>query len=423
MTSPAPVATTVDRATLYTQVWAAPMTAVALQYGVSSSYLARICDRMNVPRPPRGYWAQLEFGKPPKRPDLPDPRPGDLHEWTRGQQLQQSPPALPKAPEERQKTPVRRRVPQGGRHPLVVEAPQHFDGVRESDNGYLRPTKRRLVDVFVTKESLHRALDVLNELFQELESRGHHVVLPAQGQHLSRPTVDERTNGGRDRGGYGLWAPDRPTVTYVGTVAIGLTIFERSEELEVRYVGGKYVPISTTPAKKPRGSRFNDTWTHTRDVPTGRLCVRASSPYHDAPWEKEWREKRKGEMSSQIRSIVRVLESEAATIAGLVEDAAHRAELAHQEWERQRQIWEREAAERRRIKNLREAQEELAAVVAAWNADKQTAAFFEDAERHVTAMGGEERDALLDRLRRARELLGSVDALERLTSWRSPEER
>src|SRR6185369_8435297 len=35
--------------------WAEPMTKVAARYGVSSSFLAWVCERLNVRRPARGY--------------------------------------------------------------------------------------------------------------------------------------------------------------------------------------------------------------------------------------------------------------------------------------------------------------------------------------------------------------------------------
>lgn len=54
---------TVSREKLYEEVWSEPMVKVAARYGVSSSFLARICARINVPRPSRGYWAQLLVGK------------------------------------------------------------------------------------------------------------------------------------------------------------------------------------------------------------------------------------------------------------------------------------------------------------------------------------------------------------------------
>ena len=46
----------VTREALYEEVWSEPMTTVAARYGVSGSLLARVCSRLNVPRPPRGYW-------------------------------------------------------------------------------------------------------------------------------------------------------------------------------------------------------------------------------------------------------------------------------------------------------------------------------------------------------------------------------
>lgn len=63
------------REQLYELVWREPMLKVAERFGVSSSYLARVCTELRVPRPERGYWAKLEFGKNPPRPELPPPQP------------------------------------------------------------------------------------------------------------------------------------------------------------------------------------------------------------------------------------------------------------------------------------------------------------------------------------------------------------
>jgi len=62
--------TPVSREQLYKEVWAEPMTTVALRYKVSSSFLARVCTWLNVPRPERGYWAKLAVGKASKQPSL-----------------------------------------------------------------------------------------------------------------------------------------------------------------------------------------------------------------------------------------------------------------------------------------------------------------------------------------------------------------
>ena len=68
------------------------MTKVAARYGVSSNFLARICERLNVPHPSRGYWQQLEVGKADPKPTLPEPRPGEELEWARGDEPRRNPP-------------------------------------------------------------------------------------------------------------------------------------------------------------------------------------------------------------------------------------------------------------------------------------------------------------------------------------------
>src|ERR671938_1669188 len=106
----------VDREGLYEPVWAEPMTKVAARYGVSSSFLARVCTRLNVPRPARGYWAQLEVGKAPAKPVLPEARPGDELQWSRDGEPRRAPRALPKPPENRADALRRPRKPKATRH-------------------------------------------------------------------------------------------------------------------------------------------------------------------------------------------------------------------------------------------------------------------------------------------------------------------
>lgn len=62
---------TVTREALYDQVWAKPLTALAETYGVSSVALAKVCRKLNVPVPGRGYWAKVAAGHPVKKWPLP----------------------------------------------------------------------------------------------------------------------------------------------------------------------------------------------------------------------------------------------------------------------------------------------------------------------------------------------------------------
>lgn len=52
------------REQLYKWVWSCPVTKIAEEIGVSGSGLGRKCKSHNVPTPGRGYWYQVQLGKP-----------------------------------------------------------------------------------------------------------------------------------------------------------------------------------------------------------------------------------------------------------------------------------------------------------------------------------------------------------------------
>ena len=68
---------TLTRADLYDMVWSRPMTQVAQDFGISDVALAKRCKAVDVPVPPRGYWARVAAGQTPARAPLevsnPDP--------------------------------------------------------------------------------------------------------------------------------------------------------------------------------------------------------------------------------------------------------------------------------------------------------------------------------------------------------------
>ncbi|TKS60776.1 MAG: hypothetical protein EWM72_01081 [Nitrospira sp.] len=61
----------VERQVLYDQVWSQPMIKLAKEYGISDVALAKICKKLNVPYPWRGYWRRKETGKAVKQLPLP----------------------------------------------------------------------------------------------------------------------------------------------------------------------------------------------------------------------------------------------------------------------------------------------------------------------------------------------------------------
>jgi hypothetical protein len=67
---------TFSREELHKLVWEVPGTHLAKRFGVSDVALAKICRRLDVPRPPPGWWAKKAAGRKVKVLPLPAPRQG-----------------------------------------------------------------------------------------------------------------------------------------------------------------------------------------------------------------------------------------------------------------------------------------------------------------------------------------------------------
>lgn len=65
----------ISRAQLFDLVWQKPLADVAPRFGLSSSGLAKLCDRLDIPRPSRLYWVRRDNDEH-KRPELPAVRDG-----------------------------------------------------------------------------------------------------------------------------------------------------------------------------------------------------------------------------------------------------------------------------------------------------------------------------------------------------------
>lgn len=418
------LSTPLTREALYALVWSEPMLKVAARYGVSSSYMARVCTLLNVPRPERGYWARLAAGRVLPMPSLPDARPGDELAWMREGQSNGVPRPLPRPPSAGTRRHPPPSTPPSSQHPLINGAKAHFESGRFSREGdYLKPDKKHLVDLVITKTSLDKALTFANDLFTVFEEYGYRVVLSPNGENFHRAEVSEREVPVKNNEYNNLWRPWRCTVAYIGTVAIGLTIIEMSEEVEVRYVNGKYIREQDyVPPKRGRHA-FEHTWTTKKSFPTGRLCLQAYSPYPRAKWVNCWQETKDRNLSSQIKAIVRELEQAVVNIARLVEEGERQTEIERRKWEIQQEQWRREEAERRAVKALKESREELLQIINKWAESNRIEQFFRDAEQKAANLSDSEKLKILERLKLAREMIGGIDALDHFMAWESPSER
>src|ERR1700735_1456081 len=293
--------------------------------------MARVCTSMHVPRPERGYWARLAFGQTVRKPALPKARAGDVLSWGRGADLSNAPKTIPKAPAV-ESLPTRKSIRKhSGLHPLVWGARALFEAGRVSYwSEYLKPNKKLLVDLTVAKTGLERALSFADTLFWHFEDCGHRVVIAPEHEHFGRAAVDEheipkRSNGYDDS--RHLWSPGRPTVVYIGTVAIGLSIIELSELADAKNINGGYERLEPSIAQRMK-DKDRDSWRFTtHDFPSNRLCLQAYSPYRIAQWTKQWRETKGIDLKKQIPSIVEELVHETPAIVQLIEEGERKAAI------------------------------------------------------------------------------------------------
>lgn len=413
----------ISREELYELVWREPMLRVAERFGVSSTLMAQVCQSLDVPRPPRGHWAKLSHGKPSPKAMLPPAGPGVPQGWRRGEKLASRKP-LPKPPARRP-----RRIALAGTtdraHPVLAGAAEVFASGRVIEQDFLKPGKRQLADVVVSKGMLGVALAVFNELLHGLEQAGNPVMLAPKDRVYWRSAVDEREAPGKsvNRRYPTLWAPSRPTVVFIGTVAIGLTLFELTETKEARRVGDQYLPLDQAEKHRPRGGWPQWSWTTPHAFATGRFCLQVYSPYPNTDWVQRWVEHKPGELRQWMARIIQDIAKAAPTIASLVEESERAAEKRRQEWELERQRIEEQDRIRRREKAKAEATQQLLEIMERWGEAQRIQAFFEQAERQAGLREGDEKERMLERLGQARALIGDTDALSALAAWKTPGER
>jgi len=169
---------TVSREELYRQVWESPMSRLAQQYGISENGLARICNRINVPYPPRGYWEDKVAGKKGLQRPLLEGKKGVASAAT----IVSTPPRAPPfdvPPEIKKQVEaategtgiiVSERLVRP--HPLVAgwlaeHERQQREARRERD-----PIRRRIMTTPDWSEIDHRRHRILNTLFKAAEGQG-----------------------------------------------------------------------------------------------------------------------------------------------------------------------------------------------------------------------------------------------------------
>ena len=409
-----------SRQELYELAWKEPMVRLAERCGVSSSYLARVYTELKVPRPDRGYWAKLEFGKSPPKPSLPAARPGDLMQWAPGTAVGSIVASACRSPIST--LPHVGPKDHGKLHDLLNGARPLFLKTRKLENGILCPFKKTLVDILASESKLGDALETAQVLFLALNQKGFHVGMAAPDERASReqvflpekPAMYPRA---------AKWSPQRPTLVHINGTQIGLTLFEMTVDVEMVYAERGYLPVATLSQRQLE--RYTGTlhWRTMKPEPSGRLCLQAYCPHRLFKWSKQWRESKPGELQMLVPSIAEELEAFAPWLVSQTQEAQDLHDKKLRRWDEEERERNRLKKEEHQRKLLAESRADLLSAIAAWDEARRVRAFFDTVESELRDAPEQEAIALRERLRLATELLGTVDPFRVLRAWRSPSER
>ena len=185
-----------DREALYLEVWSQPLTKLAKKYHISNVMLGKICRKLKIPLPGRGYWAKKEFGKTVKQPPLPAVK--DLPPLYRSERREA---AVPKQPAPPQPEPTdaeylrvknvesRALAVSTGirRHALTLTSQRILREARADGRGILQPSWEAL-DIRVSKNAVERALTIMNAVITSLEDEKFRINL-CREKHNTRAQV------------------------------------------------------------------------------------------------------------------------------------------------------------------------------------------------------------------------------------------
>ena len=374
-----------DRDALYEEVWAEPVRTVARRYGVSGVYLAKICRKLSVPLPPRGYWAKIRAGKSPRRTrllKLKKNQPDKLVVFRR----EPTPARVLDLPADAKLDPPAHISVAGeltDPHKLVARTKRHLENAKPED-GLVRGRPLGLLNVSVSPASLDRALRIADALLKGMEAAGLKL-------EITGPSEERRDAWGRTT----IVVEGHLTRVYLEEEWICFAIMETVTRTE-----------DPKPELPKRRESWGDTYTPWQPTtytytPTGKLALRITS-VSGLGVRTSWADGKRQHLEDCVEPFVANLGVVAEAIKADRDERERQARQWAEERRREEEKRERRRAEKERL-------ERVIGEADAWHRSDELRAYaweglrrleFSDASSSEDAQRREDLERLLDHANR-----------------------
>lgn len=293
----------ITREELYDLVWQKPTQQLAKELQVSDSAIGKWCKTMEVPKPPRGFWARAkesyQVTKAPLKALSKNGKPKITVQLT---SQKSSAPRSPEKPELIAIVPGSLRSP----HEMVKITKAAFKQIRPNQHGMLESKQSKTLDMRVSPSNLDRALLFFDSLLKTLNKMGFNVLFEKD------------------------WQGEKTVVKFLES-SIQIRIFETSIRSE---------------NNEPKTSRhFYEKYIYT---PSGKLSFQIRNAYFGC--RNSWSDGVSKKFESYLNSII----TEFKRFNELKKLADIEREKWHKEYERQQLEKERLRLEREKEKQLLE---------------------------------------------------------------------
>jgi hypothetical protein len=170
-----------NREELYRDIWQKPMFKLSKKYGVSGVMLGKVCRKLSIPVPGRGYWARKAAGYRVSVKPLPSVK--NIPTIQRFKLLDPNPPE-PTPPQPEPTDPEYRKIREIESSPLIMDAnaPLHrlvaatakaFKAAVKDAKRYRNTRGRQgALDLSITEATFERAIPILNAVVFGLQGLG-----------------------------------------------------------------------------------------------------------------------------------------------------------------------------------------------------------------------------------------------------------